>query len=64
MIFCGDIKQTDLIMNKNDVTGFPTFMKVINNMPDYFDVIQFYPQDIVRSGLVKKFIMVCEDLNV
>lgn len=64
MVFCGDIKQTDLIMNKNDVTGFPTFMKVINNMPDYFDVIQFYPQDIVRSGLVKKFIMVCEDLNV
>lgn len=64
MIFCGDTKQDDLIVSKYDKSGLDTFMKVINNMPDYFDVIQFYPQDIVRSGLVKKFIMVCEDLNV
>ena len=25
-----------------------------------YDIVKFYPQDIVRSGLVKSFILACE----
>lgn len=63
LIFCGDNKQNDLITSKNDVSGFDTFMRVIGNMKE-FDVVRFFPEDIVRSGLVKSFIMECERQGV
>lgn len=59
IVFCGDTKQNDLIKNKNDVSGFADFMKVAGSMEE-FDIIRFYPQDIVRSGLVKSWILACE----
>jgi phosphate starvation-inducible protein PhoH len=58
IIFCGDTKQDDLKTSKNrfDVTGLPEFLKVISTIND-FEIIRFTTDDIVRSGLVKKFII-------
>ena len=59
IVFCGDTKQNDLITNRHDVSGLSNFMKVADDMEE-FDIVKFYPQDIVRSGLVKSFILACE----
>ena len=59
IIFCGDTKQNDLITSKHDVSGFTDFVKVASSM-DEFDIITFHPQDIVRSGLVKSWILAVE----
>lgn len=56
IIFCGDIDQTDLLKSKNDLTGLPKFMKIIENM-EIFDFIDFQTEDIVRSSLVKDYII-------
>jgi phosphate starvation-inducible protein PhoH len=56
IIFCGDIDQTDLIKSRNDLTGLPKFMNIIDNM-EIFDFIEFQTDDIVRSSLVKDYII-------
>lgn len=56
IFFCGDWAQNDLIRSKWDVSGLPHFMKIIDKMPE-FDIIEFNTDDIVRSGLVKSFII-------
>lgn len=56
IIFCGDIDQTDLLKNRNDLTGLPKFMSIIDNM-EIFDFIEFQTDDIVRSSLVKDYII-------
>jgi|TARA_B110000908_G_scaffold166175_1_gene216843 phosphate starvation-inducible protein PhoH len=63
IVFCGDTKQDDLQQskNRNDVTGLHEFMKVLNAIKS-FDVIRFGIDDIVRSGLVKEYIMAKERL--
>lgn len=54
-IFCGDFKQTDFTKD-HDKKGFRDFCKVINDMPS-FKTVDFTSEDIVRSELVKSFIM-------
>jgi phosphate starvation-inducible protein PhoH len=63
IIFCGDTKQDDLQQSKNraDVTGLHSFMKVLNAIPS-FNVVRFGIDDIVRSGLVKEYIIAKERL--
>lgn len=61
VIFAGDIKQTDLNPRKEE-SGFRDFFKVINRMAD-FASIEFTRDDIVRSSLVKQYIIVREDLE-
>lgn len=58
IMFCGDTRQDDLRNSKNklDRSGLGSFMKVIEEIDD-FSVIEFTKDDIVRSGLVKKFIV-------
>jgi len=56
VIMCGDVAQNDLNKNKYDITGFPAFFDIISSMEE-FDSIEFFPEDIVRSGLVKSYIM-------
>lgn len=56
IIFCGDFAQSDLLINKNDKTGLPEFLKIIDLMTS-FNVIKFTADDIVRSGLVKEYIL-------
>lgn len=63
LILCGDYAQNDLTKNKNDVSGFKNLMDVIELMPD-FQRVKFTPDDCVRSGFVKSFIMACEKLGL
>lgn len=67
IIFCGDTKQDDLASSKNrmDVSGLRQFKKVIDKMGSQcFDTIEFTVNDIVRSGIVKEFIIAEEMLEV
>jgi phosphate starvation-inducible protein PhoH len=61
VIFAGDIKQNDL-NGKREESGFKDFFKVIDRMKD-FDIIEFTRDDIVRSSLVKQYIIAREDLE-
>jgi|TARA_B110000908_G_scaffold60458_1_gene73400 predicted ribonuclease YlaK len=57
IIFCGDVKQDDLTSErKKEMSGLRTFMKIIERM-DEFDFIEFEVSDIVRSELVKAYII-------
>lgn len=62
IIFVGDLKQNDLVKNKNDVSGLSKFLEVLNTMKEYQSV-EFTPDDIVRSSLVKSFIIACDQLG-
>ena len=53
--FCGDASQSDLVKT-NERNGILDFMKIIQAMPE-FDSVEFGAQDIVRSGLVKSYIL-------
>jgi len=53
--FCGDASQTDL-QKTNEKNGIMDFLKIVRTMPS-FDIIEFGIDDIVRSGLVKEYIM-------
>ena len=53
--FCGDASQSDL-QKTNERNGIIDFMTVLRKMPS-FDIIEFGVEDIVRSGLVKEYII-------
>ena len=53
--FCGDASQSDL-QKTNEKNGIIDFMTVLRKMPS-FDIIEFGVEDIVRSGLVKEYII-------
>jgi len=53
--FCGDATQTDLVKT-NERNGIIDFMSILRKMPS-FDIIEFGVDDIVRSGLVKEYIL-------
>lgn len=61
LLVCGDSKQNDLFRSK-EKSCFPLLLKLTEKMPDEFDVINFLPQDIVRSGFVKKLILTLEEI--
>ena len=55
IVFCGDASQSDL-QKTNERNGIVDFMTVLRKMPS-FDIIEFGVEDIVRSGLVKEYII-------
>ncbi len=55
IIFSGDASQSDLVKT-NDRNGIPDFLNILRKMPS-FDIIEFGIDDIVRSGLVKEYII-------
>tara|TARA_Y100000994_G_scaffold151955_1_gene124380 strand:- start:1298 stop:2059 length:762 start_codon:yes stop_codon:yes gene_type:complete len=55
IMFCGDASQSDLVKT-NDRNGIVDFMNILRKMPS-FDIIEFGVDDIVRSGLVKEYIV-------
>jgi phosphate starvation-inducible PhoH-like protein len=55
IMFCGDATQSDLTKT-NERNGIMDFMKIIQRMPE-FETIEFGVDDIVRSGLVKSYIV-------
>lgn len=63
IIFCGDYAQSDLLFNKNDQSGLPAFLKIIERMKS-FKTVKFEPEDIVRSGIVREYILARNALEV
>ena len=56
IIWCGDYRQTDLNKKKNDMSGILKFFEIATRMKA-FTKIEFTPDDIVRSSLVKDYIL-------
>jgi phosphate starvation-inducible protein PhoH len=55
IMFCGDATQSDLIKT-NEKNGVIDFMKILRTMPS-IDIIEFGIDDVIRSGLVKEFLI-------
>lgn len=56
MLFVGDGKQSDLRKN-----GLEDFMRILGKM-DSHACVEFGVHDVVRSGIVKEYLMVKEDI--
>tara|TARA_B100000214_G_scaffold235753_1_gene172368 strand:+ start:600 stop:1364 length:765 start_codon:yes stop_codon:yes gene_type:complete len=63
ILFCGDASQSDLTKT-NERNGILDFMKIIRTMEDDFASIEFGLEDIVRSGLVRKYLFAKMSLNM
>lgn len=61
ILFCGDFRQSDLLKN-SDREGIHDFMHILRTMSS-FTSVEFTQEDIVRSGLVKEYIVTKEELN-
>lgn len=55
IMFCGDFRQTDLV-KETDKSGLMSFINITKRM-NKFAYIEFEKQDIVRSGLVRDYII-------
>ena len=55
IMFCGDITQSDLT-RENDKSGINDFIRILEEMKE-FSCIEFDINDIVRSGLVKSYLL-------
>ena len=62
IMFCGDASQSDLV-KVNDRNGIVDFMNILRKMPS-FDIIEFGIDDIVRSGLVKEYLIAKNELGM
>ena len=56
IIWCGDYRQTDLNKKRNDMSGILKFFDIALHM-SAFTRIEFTADDIVRSSLVKDYIL-------
>jgi predicted ribonuclease YlaK len=56
IIWCGDYRQTDLNKKRNDMSGILKFFDIAHHM-ESFTRIEFTVDDIVRSSLVKDYIL-------
>ncbi len=54
IIFIGDRNQMDIDKRS---CGFADFLSILEKMPDYFSIVTFDINDIVRSGLVKAYML-------
>ena len=55
IVFCGDVNQSDLVKT-NERNGILDFQRILQGM-DEFSEIEFGVSDIVRSGLVKSYLI-------
>lgn len=62
IIFCGDFRQSDLTKDQ-EKNGLKEFMKVVSKLSD-FVYIDFLEKDIVRSKLVKEYIIARQNLGL
>ena len=64
IIFAGDIKQDDLTSKRyNEESGIADFIRIISQMKQ-FDLVEFFAEDIVRSDLVKEYIITRDKLGI
>lgn len=62
VLFCGDFRQSDLTKDQ-ERNGLKDFMKVLSRLNDFVHV-DFLEQDIVRSKLVKEYIIARQKLGL
>lgn len=62
MMFCGDFRQSDFT-RENEKVGLKNFITVIRRMKQ-FEFIDFQKEDIVRSSVVKSYIIEKDKLNI
>jgi len=62
IVFCGDATQTDLLKT-NERNGIIDFMNILRKM-ESFSMVEFGIEDIVRSGLVKEYLIAKQDSNL
>ena len=55
IMLCGDITQSDLV-KENEKTGVSDFIRILQSMRE-FTCVEFGIDDIVRSGLVKSYLL-------
>jgi phosphate starvation-inducible protein PhoH len=62
IVFCGDFRQTDFTRD-HEKNGLTDFMRVIRSMKS-FELIEFDANDIVRSSLVKEYIILKDKMRI
>ena len=55
IMFCGDARQSDL-QKSNERTGIVDFQRILEDMKE-FSLVEYNIEDIVRSGLVKSYLI-------
>jgi phosphate starvation-inducible PhoH-like protein len=55
IMFCGDVNQTDL-QRTNEKNGVLNFMSILQTMEE-FGMVEFGIEDIVRSGLIRSYLI-------
>ena len=56
IVFCGDAMQSDLTRS-NEKSGIHDFMRILEVMPEDFELIEMGMDDICRSGLVRNYLI-------
>jgi len=62
IIFCGDAAQSDL-QRTSERTGIIDFQRILQSM-DEFSLVEFGIEDIVRSGIIKSYIIAKMNIGV
>jgi phosphate starvation-inducible protein PhoH len=62
VIFCGDFRQSDFT-REHERNGLTDFMCVVKNMKS-FELVEFEAKDIVRSALVKEYIILKDKMRI
>jgi phosphate starvation-inducible PhoH-like protein len=62
IVFCGDAMQSDLTRT-NERNGIHDFMRILQLMPDDFEMIEMGVDDICRSGLVRNYLIAKNNLG-
>ena len=62
IIFCGDFRQSDFT-KEHERNGLTDFMRIIERMKS-FGFVDFTEQDIVRSSMVKEYIIMKDRLKI
>ena len=64
MVFCGDDSQSDNVKGSMGGAALPIFAKLMEDNGVACEHIRFTPDDIVRSGIVRDIVMVCENSGI
>ena len=56
IVFCGDAMQTDLVKDR-EKNGIHDFMRILEMMPEDFEMVEMGIDDICRSGLVRNYLL-------
>ena len=61
--FAGDMAQSDLRKHNGDKNGYHNFQVILEEM-DEFEVVEFGIGDIIRSGLVRSYLIAKTNMQV